>query len=89
MRKDGALLKGAYCFAISNTFALLSDKYVALDVNPIYRKKEDLNRVWILCKVPNPLSPVETMELLLDKLGKTRSDAEFLDAMSGLTGLRS
>ena len=30
-----------------------------------------------------PLSPVETMELLLDKLGKTRSNGEFLGAMSG------
>ena len=45
--------------------------------------KEELNRVWILRKVLNPLSPVETMELLLDKLGKTRSNAEFLSAMSG------
>jgi transcription termination factor Rho len=27
--------------------------------------------------------PVETMELLLDKLGKTRSNAEFLGSMSG------
>jgi hypothetical protein len=45
--------------------------------------KEELNRVWILRKVLNPLSPVETMELLLDKLGKTRSNAEFLGSMSG------
>ena len=45
--------------------------------------KEELNRVWILRKVLNPLSPVETMELLLDKLGKTRSNAEFLNSMSG------
>jgi len=33
--------------------------------------------------VLNPLSPVETMELLLDKLGKTRNNAEFLNCMSG------
>ena len=45
--------------------------------------KEELNRVWILRKVLNPLSPVETMELLLDKLSKTRGNAEFLAAMSG------
>jgi transcription termination factor Rho len=32
--------------------------------------------------VLNPLSPVETMEMLLDKLGKTRSNAEFLSSMS-------
>jgi transcription termination factor Rho len=43
--------------------------------------REDLNRVWILRKVLNPLSPVEAMELLLDKMGKTRGNAEFLAAM--------
>jgi transcription termination factor Rho len=45
--------------------------------------KEELNRVWVLRKVLNPLSPGESMELLLDKLGKTKSNAEFLAAMSG------
>ena len=40
--------------------------------------REELNRVWVLRKVLNPLSPVESMELLLDKLGKTRANAEFL-----------
>jgi transcription termination factor Rho len=45
--------------------------------------KEELNRVWVLRKVLNPLSPVESMELLLDKLGRTRSNGEFLAAMSG------
>jgi transcription termination factor Rho len=39
--------------------------------------------VWILRKVLNPLSPVETMELLLDKLGKTLTNAQFLGSMSG------
>ena len=43
--------------------------------------KEDLNRVWVLRKVLNPLSPVEAMELLLDKMGKTKSNGEFLDKM--------
>jgi transcription termination factor Rho len=32
--------------------------------------------------VLNPLSPVETMELLLDRLGKSRSNGEFLASMS-------
>src|SRR5258708_7371111 len=45
--------------------------------------REELNRVWILRKVLNPLSPVESMELLIDKLSKTRSNGEFLAAMSG------
>jgi transcription termination factor Rho len=44
--------------------------------------KEDLNRIWILRKVLNPLSPVEAMELLLSKMGKTRTNGDFLAAMS-------
>jgi transcription termination factor Rho len=44
--------------------------------------REELNRVYVLRKVLNPLSPVESMELLIDKLAKTRSNAEFLSAMS-------
>ena len=43
--------------------------------------REDLNRIWVLRKVLNPLSPVEAMELLLDKMGKTKSNGEFLGAM--------
>ncbi len=46
--------------------------------------KEDLTRIWVLSKVLNPLSPVEAMELLIDKLGKTRSNSEFLSNMSSL-----
>ena len=46
--------------------------------------KDDLTRVWVLRKVLNPLSPTEAMELLVDKLGKTRNNAEFLHNMSSL-----
>jgi transcription termination factor Rho len=45
--------------------------------------REELNRVFVLRRVLNPLSPVESMELLLDKLSKTRTNAEFLASMSG------
>jgi transcription termination factor Rho len=70
----------------------LVDKRVfpAIDINKsgtrkeeLLLPKEELNRVFILRRVLNPLSPVETMELLLDKLGKTRSNGEFLSSMSG------
>ncbi len=44
--------------------------------------KEELNRVWILRKVLSQLSPVEAMELLIDKLSKTKSNTEFLGSMS-------
>jgi len=44
--------------------------------------REELNRIYVLRRVLNPLSPTESMELLLDKLGKTRTNAEFLASMS-------
>ena len=43
--------------------------------------KEDLNRVWVLRKVLSPLSVTAAMELLLGRMGKTRSNGEFLSAM--------
>ena len=46
--------------------------------------KEDLARIWVLRKILNPLSPVEAMELLIDKLGKARANAEFLSNMGSL-----
>ena len=68
----------------------LVDKRVfpAIDIQKSGTRKEelllsgdDLNRVWVLRKVLTPLSPVEAMELLLDKMGKTRSNADFLASM--------
>jgi transcription termination factor Rho len=68
----------------------LSDKRVfpAIDIlksgtrkEELLLPKDDLNRLWVLRKVLSPLSAVEAMELLLDKLGKTKSNAEFLAAM--------
>ena len=68
----------------------LTDKRVfpSIDVQKSGTRKEelliprdDLNRIWVLRKVLQPLSPVEAMELLLDKMGKTRSNADFLSAM--------
>jgi transcription termination factor Rho len=47
--------------------------------------REDLNRIWVLRKVLNPLSAVEAMELLLDKLKKTTSNSEFLAAMQKMS----
>jgi transcription termination factor Rho len=46
--------------------------------------KEDLQRIWVLRKVLNPLSPVEAMELLIERLAKTVSNGEFLAKMSSL-----
>jgi transcription termination factor Rho len=68
----------------------LSDKRVfpAIDIGKsgtrkeeLLMSKEDLNRVWVLRKVLTPLSPVEAMELLLSKMGKTKSNQDFLASM--------
>ena len=70
----------------------LVDKRVfpAIDINRSGTRKEELlvakdelNRIWILRKVLNPLSTVEAMELLLEKMSKSKSNSEFLASMSG------
>ncbi len=43
---------------------------------------DDLNRIWILRKLLSPLSPVDSMEFLLEKLKDTRNNADFLGAMN-------
>ena len=42
---------------------------------------QDLNRIFVLRRVLSQLSPTEAMELLLEKLSKSRSNSEFLDSM--------
>jgi transcription termination factor Rho len=68
----------------------LVDKRVfpAIDINKSGTRKEELlmdkqelNRVWVLRKVLNPLSTVEAMELLTEKLEKTKTNGEFLNMM--------
>ncbi len=69
----------------------LSDKRIfpAIDINRSGTRKEELllpaeelNRVWILRKVLSPLSSVEAMELLVDRMGKAKNNKEFLASMS-------
>ncbi|MEN8151625.1 MAG: transcription termination factor Rho, partial [Planctomycetota bacterium] len=43
---------------------------------------EELKRVWLLRKVLNDMSPVEAMELLKDKVGRTKTNAEFLMSLN-------
>ena len=43
---------------------------------------EELKRVWLLRKVLNDLSPVEAMELLKDRIQKTKTNAEFLMSLN-------
>src|SRR6476619_6734879 len=73
----------------------LVDKRVfpAIDINRSGTRKEELlvpkdelTRIWILRKVLNPLSTVEAMELLLDKMGKSKTNQDFLSSMSNGKG---
>jgi len=45
-------------------------------------KQERLQKVWILRKVLNELNNVEAMELLIEKLAKTKDNDEFLNSMN-------
>ncbi|MBK7599578.1 MAG: transcription termination factor Rho [Acidobacteria bacterium] len=69
----------------------LSDKRVfpAIDLQKSGTRKEellipkkDLDRIWVLRRVLNALSPVEQMELVLERLSKTKANAEFLASMN-------
>ncbi len=44
--------------------------------------EEELQKMWILRQVFNPMTNIETMELLLDKMGKTKTNNAFLKSMS-------
>ncbi|MFA6355743.1 MAG: transcription termination factor Rho [Candidatus Omnitrophota bacterium] len=59
--------------------------YPAIDIKRSNTRKEDLllkedelKRIWILRKVLNEMNSDEAMELLVDRLGKTKTNAEFL-----------
>ena len=43
---------------------------------------EELKRVYILRRVLNQMNPIEAMELLQDRMRKTKSNAEFLMSMN-------
>jgi transcription termination factor Rho len=69
----------------------LSDKRIfpAIDINRSGTRKEELllspdelNRVWILRKLLAPLTPVDSMEFLLEKMEGTKHNAEFLSLMN-------
>ena len=63
--------------------------FPAIDINRSGTRKEELlltpeelNRVWVLRRVLSQMSAVDTMELLLNKMSKTRNNAEFLASMT-------
>jgi transcription termination factor Rho len=44
--------------------------------------KNDINRIWLLRKVLQPMNTVESMEFLLEKMQATKTNREFLDSMN-------
>lgn len=69
----------------------LVDKRIfpSIDINSSGTRKEELlvntdvlNKMWILRKVLNPLSTVESMEFLLSKLKGAKNNKEFLEMMN-------
>jgi transcription termination factor Rho len=69
----------------------LSEKRVfpAIDIEKSGTRKEellvakkDLNRVWALRRVLSGLTTAEQMELILERMRKTKTNSEFLDSMN-------
>ncbi len=63
--------------------------YPAIDIDRSGTRKEELlvdaaelSRTWVLRKVLHSLNPVEAMELLLEKLQKTKSNTDFVQSMN-------
>jgi transcription termination factor Rho len=44
--------------------------------------RNDLNRIWLLRKVLQPMNTTESMEFLLEKMQATKNNREFLDSMN-------
>jgi transcription termination factor Rho len=62
--------------------------FPTMDVNKSSTRKEelllppeDLNRIFVLRRVLSSLSATEAMELLLERLSRTKSNSDFLDSM--------
>ncbi|MDP2921940.1 MAG: transcription termination factor Rho [Candidatus Omnitrophota bacterium] len=63
--------------------------YPAIDIKRSNTRKEELlvdpkelQRIWILRKVLNELNSVEAMELLIEKISKTKTNEDFLSNMN-------
>lgn len=64
--------------------------FPAIDINKsatrrddLLLSKETLNRLWVLRKVLHPMSPIESMEFLMQRFEKTETNDEFLESMNG------
>jgi transcription termination factor Rho len=69
----------------------LSDRRIfpAIDVNrsgtrkeELLVREEDLQRIWILRKILSDLTPIEAMELCLDRMRGTKNNRDFMNQMN-------
>lgn len=63
--------------------------FPAIDINKSGTRREELlmdetnlQRIWLLRKVLSTMKPVDSMEFLLDKLGDSKTNAEFFESMN-------
>ena len=63
--------------------------FPAIDINKSGTRREELlldqtslQRIWLLRKVLSSMNVVDSMEFLLEKLGETKSNQDFLDSMN-------
>jgi len=63
--------------------------FPSIDINKSSTRKEELlikeselNRIWILRKLLAPLTQVDSMDFLLDKIRGTKNNVDFLESMS-------
>ena len=64
--------------------------FPAIDLHRSGTRKEELllkpdvlNRMWILRKLLSSMNPIDGMEFMLDKMKRTKSNAEFFESMNG------
>ena len=64
--------------------------FPALDINKSSTRKENLlmegdnlQRVYLLRKVLHPMNTVDAMEFMLSRMGKTKTNVDFLESMNG------
>lgn len=64
--------------------------FPAIDMNKSGTRREDLllpketlNRLWVLRKVVHPMSPIESMEFLIQRLERTETNDDFIKSMNG------
>lgn len=48
--------------------------------------EEELQKIWVLRKVINPMDDAEIIELLIDRMRKTKNNEAFLRSMNGMGG---